>query len=353
MTFILKNEKFVKSSNFALNCDVVYSEVISNSEFKKSFNSEIYVMDKNQYYTFYKLKKFKVKSGDLIFCNSLLLECLFHDLKKLKDITGLKVIFSQSDRLVNQKILKRKPKCIEFVYSINLDHVVENIKPLPIGLANNYSPKNLLSDQIEVNANIGFTKDFKLYLNFNENTNFKHRGKLKPFFEAFEWTVVKKTQVSLEEYKNDLQKYQFILCPWGNGIDTHRIWEALYSGSIPVVMEHKTFSNLNNLPIIFVKNYSEITYDFLEKKLREVQNKFKDNNFLNVDYWVEDIKSDSNNKKRNTPLTKSTVISSNFYYRFFSFKRKTSSILKRKLKLLLFRYIQIKKYFIKAQKEKI
>ena len=81
MTFILKNEKFVKSSNFALNSDVVYSEVISNSEFNKSINSEIYVMDKNEYYTFYKLKKFKVKSGDIIFCNSLLLECLFHDLK--------------------------------------------------------------------------------------------------------------------------------------------------------------------------------------------------------------------------------------------------------------------------------
>jgi len=351
MTFILKNEKFVKSSNFALNCDVVYSEVISNSEFKKSFNSEIYVMDKNQYYTFYKLKKFKVKSGDLIFCNSLLLECLFHDLKKLKDITGLKVIFSQSDRLVNQKILKRKPKCIEFVYSINLDHVVENIKPLPIGLANNYSPKNLLSDQIEDKYNMGVTKDFKLYLNFNENTNFKHRGKLKPFFEEFEWTVVRKDQVSLEEYKNDLQKYQFILCPWGNGIDTHRIWEALYSGSIPVIMEHKTFNNLNNLPIIFVKNYSEITYELLEKKLSEVKNNFKHDDFLNVDYWIKNIKSNSINKKRSSRLPKSTVKSSYLYYKLFSFKRKVNSTVKRKSKLLFFRYFQIKKIFIKVLKK--
>ena len=86
MTFILKNEKFVKSSNFALNSDVVYSEVISNSKNKQSSKLDIYVIDKNEYYTFYKLKNFEVQSGDIIFCNSLMLECLFYDLKNLKNI---------------------------------------------------------------------------------------------------------------------------------------------------------------------------------------------------------------------------------------------------------------------------
>jgi len=347
MTFKLKNRNFVKSSNFALNSDVVYSEVISNSEIGKLGNLDIYVMDKNNFYTFYKLKKFKVKSGDVIFCNSLMLECLFYDLKKLKNISNLIVISSQSDRLIDKKILKKKPKCVEFVYSINIDYVNKNTKPLPIGLANNYSPKNLLSDQIGEKCDRSFTKDFKLYLNFNENTNFRHRGKLKPFFEEFEWTIVRKNQISLGDYKNDLQKYQFILCPWGNGIDTHRIWEALYLGSIPVVMEHKTFSNLINLPIIFVKNYREISYDFLKKKLIEVKNNYKDDDFLNVDYWVESIKSQSIHKKRNLPLTESTVVSSFFYYKLFSFKRKINSIIKRKLKLLLFRYTQLKRLFYK------
>ena len=351
MTFILKNEKFVKSSNFALNSDVVYSEVISNSKNKQSSKLDIYVIDKNEYYTFYKLKNFEVQSGDIIFCNSLMLECLFYDLKNLKNISGLKVIFAQSDRLIGKKILKKIPKCVELVYSINLDHINDKTKPLPMGLANDYSPKNLLSDQIEDKYNMSFTKDFKLYLNFNENTNFKHRGKLKPFFEEFEWTIVRKDQVSLEEYKNDLQKYQFILCPWGNGIDTHRIWEALYSGSIPVIMEHKTFNNLNNLPIIFVKNYSEITSELLEKKLSEVKNNFKHDDFLNVDYWIKNIKSNSINKKRSSRLPKSTVKSSYLYYKLFSFKRKVNSTVKRKSKLLFFRYFQIKKIFHKSLKK--
>ena len=91
MTFKLKNRNFVKSSNFALNSDVVYSEVISNSEIEKLSHLDIYVMDKNKFYTFYKLKKFKVKSGDIIFCNSLMLECLFYDLKKLKNLWRLKL----------------------------------------------------------------------------------------------------------------------------------------------------------------------------------------------------------------------------------------------------------------------
>ena len=35
--------------------------------------------------------------------------------------------------------------------------------------------------------------------------------------------------------------------PYGNGYDTHRIWEALYSGSIPVVKENKAFNQFKDL----------------------------------------------------------------------------------------------------------
>ena len=70
----------------------------------------------------------------------------------------------------------------------------------------------------------------------------------------------------MDKYHDSLKNYRFVLCPWGNGIDTHRIWETLYSGNIPVTKQHHTFSTSQELPIIFVDSYEEIT----EKKLLEL-----------------------------------------------------------------------------------
>ena len=49
--------------------------------------------------------------------------------------------------------------------------------------------------------------------------------------------------------------------PWGNGIDTHRFWEALYLGSCPITVKHKNYSDFKNLPN-FLNDYSELNYPF-------------------------------------------------------------------------------------------
>eukprot|EP00965_Chrysotila_dentata_P239975 6203413-Pleurochrysis_carterae.AAC.2 len=39
----------------------------------------------------------------------------------------------------------------------------------------------------------------------------------------------------LGRYLEELGRYHFVLAPRGNGIDTHRLWEALLVGTIPIV----------------------------------------------------------------------------------------------------------------------
>jgi hypothetical protein len=63
----------------------------------------------------------------------------------------------------------------------------------------------------------------------------------------------------------DLAESKFVLCAGGLGTDTYRHWETLSLGSIPV-MEHspgldRTYSGL---PVVFVKNYAEVTPLLLE-----------------------------------------------------------------------------------------
>lgn len=55
------------------------------------------------------------------------------------------------------------------------------------------------------------------------------------------------------------QEYKFVACPRGNGVDTHRIWEVLYRGSIPIVKKSDWSSSLSELklPLIEVRDWNE------------------------------------------------------------------------------------------------
>jgi hypothetical protein len=62
-----------------------------------------------------------------------------------------------------------------------------------------------------------------------------------------------------------MKKSRFIPCPAGNGLDTHRVWEAIYLGAVPVIIESE-FCGDATWPVIVVKNWSEL----LEKSKEEL-----------------------------------------------------------------------------------
>jgi hypothetical protein len=57
-----------------------------------------------------------------------------------------------------------------------------------------------------------------------------------------------------------LKDYEFCICPEGNGVDTHRLWEAIYLKTIPIVVKSE-FTNIlikNNVPVVVLENWSEL-----------------------------------------------------------------------------------------------
>jgi hypothetical protein len=65
--------------------------------------------------------------------------------------------------------------------------------------------------------------------------------------------------ISPKEYARISTGFNFIACPRGNGVDTHRFWEALYRGLIPIVKTSEWSRGLENLGLGFiqVKDWSE------------------------------------------------------------------------------------------------
>jgi hypothetical protein len=101
----------------------------------------------------------------------------------------------------------------------------------------------------------------------------------------------------LKKYFSRMRKYHFIFCAEGNGFDTHRLWEVLYQGSFPVVLESKWSLSLKtfNLPIFYIKSLSELNVDSLRRFL-VLNQSFNpiDTEILWLPYWRALISSARN-----------------------------------------------------------
>ena len=83
-----------------------------------------------------------------------------------------------------------------------------------------------------------------------------------------------------DEYVNELTTYRFCLCIRGNGIDTHRFWESLYLGVIPVVVVNED-TNCK----LFIENLKKSNIPFHEvASIDEIKETKFNENLYNVYY---------------------------------------------------------------------
>ena len=282
----LKKGQELNSFNFARKSNIVYSEVVSKSQFQKLKNENLHVIENNQNHIFYKVKEFHLKENDIIFSNLFTLNELFYELNKFQNFKNIKLITHQSDISVDKKIFAKKPNCISEWYSINVKDKIDGLTPIPIGLSNNYSNKNLTKKHFLNLKKIDFNdKIDKLYVNFEVNTNFDERYPLIKYFNKKTWAIVNTKKLSLEEYVENLNKYKFVLCPPGNGIDTHRMWEVLYSNSVPVINNYLTYNAANDLGVLKIEKFTNLT----EETLKNFHKNTPTNEILSTDYWFDKI----------------------------------------------------------------
>jgi hypothetical protein len=105
---------------------------------------------------------------------------------------------------------------------------------IPIGIANSmWGHGNLEIVTKVLNNSIMKTND--VYFYFNVGTNRKDRLICKNSLEN-KGLIFGKNETNFESYLDNLSSYKYAICPPGNGIDSHRIWECLYLNVIPIVL---------------------------------------------------------------------------------------------------------------------
>ena len=72
-----------------------------------------------------------------------------------------------------------------------MDFEDANLIPIPLGLANNYSPKNIRVNDLLNYKFENINKENKLYINLRKSTNYKERENIENLFKDKDWVVIK------------------------------------------------------------------------------------------------------------------------------------------------------------------
>lgn len=252
---ITENE-VLKNINFLKRSDVIFAAAIPLKGISEYLDLEdFFIVEKNNESQIIVNKKFVLKDGDVIFCNTEFVSELFTILKTKQKLKKLTLITAQSDLKVTEKLYKKKPKSIEKWFCVNSSITKKDLHPIPFGIANISYNKNIIYEDF-LNFKSGNVKKLnKIYGNFNLNTNYFHRFKAKKFLNDkrcnFEDVFDQKS------YLKSLHLYKFVLCPWGNGLDTHRYWEAIYAGAIPITLTSPNYEKFLGLPGFLIDSYNK------------------------------------------------------------------------------------------------
>lgn len=130
-----------------------------------------------------------------------------------------------------------------------------------------------------------------VYLNCNIKTNSEKRQVVYDLFERTPWVTAErgKNGQDVMGYFYNVYNHKFVISPEGNGIDTHRTWECLYMGTIPIEKRNINNQFYNDLPICFVDEWEDITEEFLTNEWKRIKNSTWNIEKLNFTYWRNKI----------------------------------------------------------------
>ncbi len=308
----MKNKEFITSFKFAKISNIIYSGVFLEDQIEELEITDFNIVNKNNNFVYVRNKRFTLKENDIIFCKTEDIKSLFYILKKVQ-LKNIKLITHQSDLLVTDLYAELKPECISTWYSVNVDSSSKYLISIPIGLSNEHFKNLNIKDFDKVkNKKSTFldtaSKDIMMFVNFQKSTNFNEREGLYKYFKNDNWASIKDPVLRKDIYLEYLNNSLFTLCPHGNGIDTHRIWEALYSGSIPITKIHRTFDYLENIPVLFVDDYKEINKEHILKFVDQFNSDNYEYEKMFFKYWKNIIEMNKVDSRKSIELNTNHLV---------------------------------------------
>lgn len=227
------------------------------------------------------------RQGDVVFCKIDEVWRLFRALRRTRK--RIVLVTGEGDKPVTPELWMQKPPQVFHWFGTN--HFVDDPAgtSLPLGLGNAGGTATLEWETLRGRADT--ERGRLLYANFRAGSNPEVRGPLLDWLaESPQAWITRESHGAgggMKGYLKRLKDHHYVLCPPGNGEDTHRMWEALYAGAIPVVRESVAMREFRDLPIFFIKDLRSLREDDFRKNLQSRTGKELRLEKLEASYWRE------------------------------------------------------------------
>ena len=225
------------------------------------------------------------------------------------------LIVGNGDLPFTNEIDKKIPNNVIKIFAQNDISSSERVESLPLGIGNSDPCKKSghgdhwddVKEKVEI---LNLVKkiepeNFKIYCNFRDYTNPNHRSSIKQICNELDYVKVDENDLTYNEFISNILESTCNICPAGNGVDTHRLWETLYCYRIPVTFRVNNtrsyywndngkigiYDNLyKKLPIVVLDNENDLkNKNLMVKKIEEANNKWSNLNLLDFNYWENKI----------------------------------------------------------------
>ena len=137
-------------------------------------------------------------------------------------------------------------------------------------------------------------KKDKILLPYHTKSTNPSRNKSTEYLQSLSFVDVQEDKLPFSDYLNLLSQYKYCICLEGAGFDTHRNYECLLTGTVPIMKKSgvELIYEDYNLPSRFLEDWNEIDDSFYEE-LKNTDFDFSGvEKFLQTKTHIERIKND-------------------------------------------------------------
>ena len=241
-------------------------------------------------------KKFLFTKGDGYMINNRVMQSTFYNQNK-------HCIINFDPDLIEHKVYSKacninKDNFISFPVGI-YDRNVFNIEKIKTSRIR--TPESIKT--LILNNYLNCNKNIKNYIYFLQTANLNEESiNINPFYvKICEYTkysnIVTHTKEQNDHWLN-LNNHLFNLCLSWNTLESPRLWESLYFGCIPIIIDYYESNNFvekhySDLPILYIKDINNLfSEEYIKDKYKSIISNMDNYNFekLSLSYWKDVLK---------------------------------------------------------------
>jgi hypothetical protein len=233
----------------------------------------------------------RLRPGDIMFVATHLAKKFFREYAPQIRVPYT-LITHNSDMAASEELIGLIDENLRAWFAQNNTYAHERVTPIPIGLENLHHYRAGIPAKFSA-IRQPRRKRNRVLVSFNVSTNPAEREAIHDLARQLDCADCIPQWLDQDTYLRTLAEYRFVLSPPGHGLDTHRTWEAMYLGVIPIVGDSvamRSFQELG-LPIWILQNWhslAKVRAEDLEEKYEGLIARFSDP-ALYFEYWERRI----------------------------------------------------------------